>query len=260
MVHLTADECRVLGVLVEKAHTVATQYPMSLNSLVTGCNQKSNRNPVININEDRVVKALESLRDKHLVLFANTAGSRVMKYRHNCRETLEIGTNELVVLTELLLRGPQTAGEIRTRASRMHKLGSLEELGNLLQFMMDRAEPLIRSVPPSPGSRAGRYAQLLCPHLHRLDEPSSNVAPPAAASPSAPPAPPAAPTAPAATAPLSPDAGSPGLVMRIEAIEADVRRIARAIEQLADALGEEDILRSLKSSSAGEQDEPSGMP
>ncbi len=241
MVHLTADECRVLGVLVEKAHTVATQYPMSLNSLVTGCNQKSNRNPVITINEDRVVKALESLRDKHLVLFADTAGSRVMKYRHNVRETLEIGTNELVVLTELLLRGPQTAGEIRTRASRMHTLGSLEELGNLLKFMMDRDEPLIRSVAPAPGSRAGRFAQLLCHHLHRLDESPSQVAPSAAA-----PAPASAPSAPAPAVPSAPDAGSSGLVARIETLEADVRRITRAVEQLADALGEDDILRVLK--------------
>ena len=256
MVHLTADECRVLGVLVEKAHTVATQYPMSLNSLVTGCNQKSNRNPVININEDRVVKALESLRDKHLVLFADTAGSRVMKYRHNCRETLEIGTNELVVLTELLLRGPQTAGEIRTRASRMHKLGSLEELGNLLKFMMNRDEPLIRSVPPAPGGRAGRFAQLLCPHLHRLDEPSSHVASAPATPPSAPPAP----AAQVAQTPVSPDAGSSGLVARIETLEADVRRIARAVEQLADALGEEDILRALGSSADAKQDEQRGMP
>ena len=246
MVHLTADECRVLGVLVEKAHTVATQYPMSLNSLVTGCNQKSNRNPVININEDRVVKSLESLRDKHLVLFADTAGSRVMKYRHNCRETLEVGTNELVVLTELLLRGPQTAGEIRTRASRMHPLGSLEELGNLLKFMMDRDEPLIRSVQPAPGSRAGRFAQLLCPHLHRLDESPSHVAPPAAMVPVAQ----ASPVAP--VAPVVPAGEESALISRLETLEGDVVRLRRAIEQMADALGETDILDSLKASSADE--------
>lgn len=251
MVHLTADECRVLGVLVEKAHTVASQYPMSLNSLVVGCNQKSNRHPVFNINEDRVVKALEGLRDKHLVLFADTAGSRVMKYRHNCREALDIGTNELVVLTELLLRGPQTVGEIRTRASRMHQLGSLEDLGNLLKFMMQREPPLLRSVPPAPGSRAGRYAQLLCPNLHRMDEPSSSVAPSVAASPSAP------------ASPTSPAVGAPGLVSRLEMLEGDVLRLRRAIERMADALGETDILQSLESTSApstnsGQAAEPSG--
>lgn len=240
MVHLTADECRVLGVLVEKAHTVASQYPMSLNSIVVGCNQKSNRNPVFHIDEDRVIKALEGLRDKHLVLFADTVGSRVMKYRHNCREALDIGTNELVVLTELLLRGPQTAGEIRTRASRMHPLGSLEELGNLLKFMMQREPPLVRSVAPSPGSRAGRYAQLLSPHLHRLDEPSSSVKPAAAAEPA---------TAAATAAPV---VDSPGLASRVKMLEGDVLRLRRAVEQMADALGETDILESLKSPSAGE--------
>jgi len=247
MVHLTADECRVLGVLVEKAHTVASQYPMSLNSLVVGCNQKSNRNPVITIDEDRVVKALEALRDKHLVLFADTVGSRVMKYRHNCREALDIGTNELVVLTELLLRGPQTAGEIRTRASRMHPLGSLEELGNLLKFMMQREEPLVRSVPPLPGSRAGRYAQLLSPHLHRLDEPSGRVEPAAA------PATIASAAAPATIASAAaPAAGSPGLASRVETLEGDVLTLRRAVEQMADALGETDILRSLRPPSADE--------
>jgi len=234
MVQLTSDECRVLGVLVEKAHTVASQYPMSLNSIVVGCNQKSNRHPVMTIDEDRVVAALEGLRDKHLVLFADTAGSRVMKYRHNCREALDVGTNELVVLTELLLRGPQTAGEIRTRASRMHPLGSLDEVQNLLKFMMDRQSPLVRMVEPAPGSRAQRYAQLLCPHLHRLDEPAGEDAPKD--------------FAPAATA-----AGAPGLACRVEMLEGDVMRLRRVVEHLANALGETDILLALKAPPGDEQ-------
>jgi hypothetical protein len=232
MVQLTSDECRVLGVLVEKAHTVASQYPMSLNSIVVGCNQKSNRRPVMAIDEDRAVRALEGLRDKHLVLFADTAGSRVMKYRHNCREALEVGTNELVTLTELLLRGPQTPGEIRTRASRMHPLGSLEEVQNMLKFMMDRQPPLIRRVEPAPGGRAERYAQLLCPHLHRLDEPAGEDA--------------AADSAPAAAA-----GGEPGLISRVDMLEGDVMRLRCAVEHLANALGETDILRALQSPSGG---------
>jgi hypothetical protein len=236
MVQLTSDECRVLGVLVEKAHTVASQYPMSLNLIVVGCNQKSNRHPVMTIDEDRVVAALEGLRDKHLVLFADTAGSRVMKYRHNCREALDVGTNELVVLTELLLRGPQTAGEIRTRASRMHPLGSLDEVQNLLKFMMDRESPLVRRVEPAPGSRAQRYAQLLCPHLHRLDEPAGEDAPED--------------SAPAATA-----GGKPGLASRVEMLEGDVMRLRRVVEHLANALGETDILRDLQ---APPSEAPSG--
>jgi uncharacterized protein YceH (UPF0502 family) len=234
MVQLTSDECRVLGVLVEKAHTVVSQYPMSLNSIVVGCNQKSNRHPVMAIDEDRVVRALEGLRDKHLVLFADTAGSRVMKYRHNCREALDVGTNELVVLVELLLRGPQTAGEIRTRASRMHPLGSLDEVQNLLKFMMDRESPLVRRVEPAPGSRAERYAQLLCPHLHRLDEPAGEDAPKD--------------SAPAAMA-----AGAPGLASRVEMLEGDVMRLRRVVEHLANALGETDILRALEAPPGDEQ-------
>jgi hypothetical protein len=234
MVQLTSDECRVLGVLVEKAHTVASQYPMSLNSIVVGCNQKSNRHPVMAIDEDRVVRALEGLRDKHLVLFADTAGSRVMKYRHNCREALDVGTNELVVLVELLLRGPQTGGEIRTRASRMHPLGSLDEVQNLLKFMMDRESPLVRRVEPAPGSRAQRYAQLLCSHLHRLDEPAGEDAPED--------------SAPAAAA-----AGKPGLASRVEMLEGDVMRLRRAVEHLANALGETDILRALQTPPGDEQ-------
>jgi hypothetical protein len=240
MMQLTSDECRVLGVLVEKAHTVASQYPMSLNSIVVGCNQKSNRHPVMTIDEDRAVAALEGLRDKHLVLFADTAGSRVMKYRHNCREALEVGTNELVVLTELLLRGPQTAGEIRTRATRMHPLGTLGEVQNLLKFMMDRQSPLVRRVPAAPGGRAERYAQLLCPHLHRLDEPAGEDAPDDSA-----PAPAKAAVATAAPAAAA-AAGAPGLISRVNMLEGDVMRLRRAVEQLAGALGETDILRALK--------------
>ena len=232
MVNLTPDECRVVGVLVEKAHTVASQYPMSLNGIVTGCNQKSNRHPVMTIDEDRVVRALEGLREKRMVLFADTAGSRVMKYRHNGREALEVGTSELVILAELMLRGPQTAGEIRTRASRMHQLPALAEVQNLLKFMTERDEPLIRMVPPAPGSRAQRYAQLLCPSLHRLDEPSGE--------------PMAAPAVADAGASQAPVAGATaGLLGRIEMLEGDVLRLRRVVERLAGALGETDILTGL---------------
>ena len=221
MIQLSGDECRVLGVLVEKAHTVASQYPMSLNAVTTGCNQKSNRHPVLDLDEDRVLRALESLRDTQLVLFTDTVGSRVMKYRHNSREALGVGTRELVVLTELMLRGPQTAGEIRTRASRMHALGSIEELRNLLQDMMDRDEPLIRRIPPSPGSRAERFAQLLCPDLHPIDADAaaSDVA---------------------AGAP----AGEPAadLPRRVEVIEGELARLRRVVEHLARSLGEAQAL------------------
>jgi len=222
MIQLRPDECRVLGVLVEKAHTTASQYPMSLNAVVTGCSQKSNRNPVVQFDDDRAVRALESLRDKGLVTFADTLNSRVMKYKHNGREALEVGTNELVILTELMLRGPQTVGEIRGRASRMHPLGSLEEAGNVLRYMMDRDEPLVQRVAPAPGSRAPRYAQLLCPDLHPLD---------------------AAPTAAPAAAPEPAPPADPGLTDRIDRLEAQLADLRRIVEHLARALGETDILR-----------------
>ena len=108
MIHMTPTEARVLGVLVEKAHT-SSGYPMSLNAVTDGCNQKSNRNPVVNFDEDRVLAALDSLRAKQLVLFADMLGSRVTKFRHNTREVFGVSENELLVLVELLLRGPQTA-------------------------------------------------------------------------------------------------------------------------------------------------------
>ena len=122
MIQLNPAECRVLGVLVEKAHT-SSGYPMSLNALTDGCNQKSNRNPVVNFDEDTAMAALDSLRGKGLVVFADTLGSRVTKFRHNAREVLNVDNHELVVLVELLIRGPQTAEELRVRASRMKEFG-----------------------------------------------------------------------------------------------------------------------------------------
>ena len=223
MTQLTPDECRVLGVLVEKAHTTASQYPMSLNAIATGCNQKSNRHPLVSFDEDRIVRSLESLRAKGLATFADTLGSRVMKYKHNTREVLQVGTRELVILTELLLRGPQTAGEIRGRASRMHELGSLEEVRNTLQDLIDRDEPMLQLVSPAPGSRAMRYAQLLCVDLHPID----------AASPAA------------SAAPAAPLEASPALAGRVEQLEGQVARLTEVIEHLARALGETDVLARL---------------
>jgi hypothetical protein len=223
MVELSPDECRVLGVLVEKAHTVASQYPMSLNALVTGCNQKSNRHPVLALDEDRVVAALEGLRDKGLVLYADTAGSRVMKYKHNAREGLEVSTRELTILAELLLRGPQTSGEIRTRASRMYELGSLDDVRTTLAYMMrEREEPLVRRVAPAPGSRAERYAQLLCPTLHPVEDAAGEAAPGAS--------------------PSLPHDATPALADRVAKLEAEAARLRAAVERLADALGAADMI------------------
>lgn len=165
---LTPDECRVIGVLIEKAQTTPGQYPLTLNALVSGCNQKSNRAPVMQINEDRAIAALDSLRAKGLVREVMMSGSRVNKFRHVVREGLEVSTSELVVLAELLLRGPQSVGEIRNRASRMHPLESLESTQAVLDHLMSREPPMIAKHPPPPGSRADRFSQLLCPDLHPI--------------------------------------------------------------------------------------------
>lgn len=219
MTELTAHECRVLGVLVEKAMTTPAQYPLTLNAIVTGSNQKNNRAPVLNINEDQAFDALEGLKKKGFARQAMMTGSRVDKYRHIAKEALDIDTNCLVILTELLLRGPQTVGELRGRASRMHKLESIEVVEQALRFMSDREQPLVKQIPPAPGSRANRYLQLLCPNLHPIDQPAS----------------PASSAMPASTA-------NDDLLARVQELEQEVARLRDAVQQLARAAGQDDPL------------------
>ena len=171
MLSLSPNECRVLGVLIEKAQTTPQQYPLTLNAMVNGANQKNNREPVTNLNEEQVLQTLDDLRSKGLAREVMLSGSRVEKFRHVAREVLEIDTNQLVIMAELLLRGPQTIGELRGRASRMHPLETTEIVKNVLDSLMTRPEPLVRELPPAPGDRAPRFAQLLCPTLHPLDAP-----------------------------------------------------------------------------------------
>jgi len=177
MLVLTPDECRVLGTLVEKALTTPGQYPLSLNSLVTGVNQKNNRDPVVEIDEEDALRAIDGLRSKGLARDVTFTGSRVEKYRHTGGERLEVRAPELAILSELLLRGPQTVGELRGRASRMHPFESLEVVEEVLKTLSTRAEPLVRELPPAPGSRAPRWMQLLCEDLHPTG-PVAAAAPP----------------------------------------------------------------------------------
>ena len=180
MLKLLPDECRVLGTLIEKALTTPGQYPLSLNSLVTGVNQKNNRDPVVEIDEDDALRAIDGLRAKGLARDVTFTGSRVEKYRHTAGEGLEVRAPELALLSELLLRGPQTVGELRGRASRMHPFESLEVVEEVLKTLSQRAEPhqpLVRELPPAPGSRATRWMQLLCEDLHPIG-PSGPVASP----------------------------------------------------------------------------------
>ena len=219
MTRLTPIESRVLGVLVEKAQTVQSQYPLTLNALVTGCNQKSNRDPELNLTENDVQEALDGLRGKNLVREVHLSGSRVPKYRHVARETLNLDTAQLVLLAELLLRGPQTLGELRNRATRMHPLESLDVVEAALDHLMSRDEPLVRRLPAGPGSRADRYAQLLCPDLHSIDAPTASA--------------PARPISPA-----SPDAGTADLLERVQQLEAELCSLRDAVRRLTDSLGD----------------------
>ncbi|MEI7834963.1 MAG: DUF480 domain-containing protein [Planctomycetota bacterium] len=212
MIRLNPSECRMLGVLVEKAHT-SSVYPLSLNAAADGCNQKSNRDPVVNYDEQIVLRALEGLQGKRLVYFAETLGARVTKFRHNARETLGVEEHELLVLTELLLRGPQTAAELRMRASRMRPIESVEVVHEALRNLMDRPEPLVQRIP---GGRAERFAQLLCPDLHSLAEPTG--------------------------APVAGGEPAPDATGRLERLETEVARLRGIVERLADALGAGDIL------------------
>src|SRR3954447_661301 len=161
MLQLTPDESRVLGVLIEKSATTPEQYPLSPNALTNGANQKNNRDPVTSLSEDQVFDAVESLREKQLVVRVDTVGSRVHKYKHMAGEVLRCRAGELAVLAELLLRGPQTLGELRGRASRMSPLATLDEGRVMLRALMERDEPLVRELPPAPGTRAELFAQLL---------------------------------------------------------------------------------------------------
>ncbi len=219
MIQLTPNECRVLGVLIEKAQTTPGQYPLSLNAIVTGCNQKSNRHPVVNFDENRVLDAIELLQRKELVQQVSMSSSRVPKFRHLARQVLEIETPALVVLAELLLRGPQTVGELRTRASRMHELASLEVVSNVLDGLMQGEAPMVKRLPPLPGSRAERFAQLLCPDLHPLNEGVAAAATPAGG----------------AAASDSAEIGT--LKARVEKLEGEVASLKEAVAVLARAAG-----------------------
>ena len=152
-------EVRVLGSLIEKELTTPEYYPLSLNALTNACNQKSNRDPVMTLSEEDVVRALDTLRFRQLAVIS-ADGGRVPKYRHILAETLGLVPAELAVMCELLVRGPQTLGELRTRGERMHQFGGLAAVEEVLQELIQREKPMITLMPRQPGRKEGRYAQL----------------------------------------------------------------------------------------------------
>jgi uncharacterized protein YceH (UPF0502 family) len=161
-------EARVLGALLEKEITTPDYYPLSLNSLVNACNQKSNRDPVMNVEEDSVRDALRSLQDNSLVRSVSAVDSRVTKYEHRLQEAFNFDRREAALFCELLLRGPQTTGELRTRAERMHPFDDLSEAQSALQRLMNREPPLVKVLARQPGTKESRYMHLLSGDVKRV--------------------------------------------------------------------------------------------
>ena len=158
---LTAAEVRVLGALIEKEITTPDYYPLSLNALVAACNQSSNRNPVVQFDENTVEQAAESLRERKLVHLIARGESRVVKYRHVVYESMNMGRPDIAVLCVLMLRGPQTVGEIRTRTNRLYDFSSLEQVETTINALMATAPPLVARLQRVVGQKEVRYAHLL---------------------------------------------------------------------------------------------------
>ena len=158
---LTPVEARVLGALVEKEITTPDYYPLSLNALVNACNQRSNRDPVMNLSEDEARQALNALQDMNLAGHARSADGRVAKYEHWLGEAYNFSRAEIALLCVLLLRGPQTPGELRGRTERLHSFGEIADVLNGLQKLMDREPALAAILPRQPGTKESRYAHLL---------------------------------------------------------------------------------------------------
>jgi len=158
---LSEVETRVLGALIEKELTTPEYYPLSLNALVNACNQKSNRYPVMNLDENAVNQALRSLDKEGLAGPADAMDNRVTKFGHRLQEAFNFDRREIAVLCELLLRGPQTPGELRSRAERMHHFDDLGQVQSTLQHLGQREPPVVKILPRQPGTKEARYAHLL---------------------------------------------------------------------------------------------------
>jgi uncharacterized protein YceH (UPF0502 family) len=212
---LSLLETRVLGVLVEKAHTVPDSYPLSLNSLVAGCNQKTAREPVMSATEAQVQEAVDALRALHLVM--EGSASRVARYEHNLGRALGLPSQSVALLAMLMLRGPQTAAELRLHCERLHRFADLSSVEGFLDELAERSAekggPLVVKLARAPGAREARW-------MHLLGGPVD--------------APVWTPSAPeAAEAP----AGLAALEAAHAALQAEVRRLSARVERLYEELG-----------------------
>lgn len=209
---LTANEARVLATLMEKARTVPDSYPMSLNGLVTGCNQKTSRDPVMNLSEADAQEALDSLRQRTLAF--ETSGNRTTRWEHNFQRGVGVPEQSAVLLGLLMLRGPQTAGELRINAERWYRFADISSVEAFLDELQERSAekggPLVVLLPRAPGAREQRWAHLLCGPVDTT----------------------------AATASAATGGGAPSaLQARVAALEAQVAGLQATVERLCTELG-----------------------
>lgn len=169
---LTLHEARVIGCLLEKEITTPEQYPLSLNALTLACNQKTSREPVLDLSEAQVQEALDSLTKKRLISEQSGFGSRVVKYKHRFCNTefseLQLSPAAVAIVCLLLLRGPQTPGELRTRSNRLHEFKDVIEVEDCIKQLISRTKPILKQLPREPGRRESRYVEL-------FSETSANV-------------------------------------------------------------------------------------
>ena len=217
-IELTPPEARVIGCLIEKEITTPDQYPLSLHALTNACNQKTNRDPVLELDEATVQATVDRLIGKHMVSEQTGYGSRVAKYRHRFCNTnygsLNFTPQELAIVCELLLRGPQTPGELRSRASRMCALQDVAAVEAALEALARREDgPFVSRLPREPGKRESRYAQLFCGAVAGAEQ--DGAAPAAFA------------------APTGATPGDADLVARVAALEAEVAELKTGLAALA---------------------------
>jgi uncharacterized protein len=202
-------EVRVLGCLIEKDITTPEYYPLTLNALVNACNQKSNREPVVAWDDELVSAAIDTLREKKLAGVLTGGGNRVPKFSHRMQEALNLGRREIALVCELMLRGPQTTGELRDRASRMYRFSDPEEVESCLARLQEHAGgPLVTLLPRQPGQKEARFAHLL----------SGEPDPPVVRE-------------------LLPSRPSSGLESRVEQLEAEVLTLREQVAQIRRELG-----------------------
>jgi len=176
-VKLNEVEARVLGALIEKEISTPDYYPLSLNALVNACNQKNNREPVMTLDESSVRTALYNLQAKGLAGPASGADSRVTKYEHRIQEVFNFTRAETAIIDVLLLRGPQTPGELRGRSERMYRFEELSDVQATLQRLIERDPPLVKILPRQPGTKESRYAHLLAGDVEGGRAPAESSAP-----------------------------------------------------------------------------------